>query len=75
MVENKDWQFSIPTEVGLLTVEGNEFFITSAGFGSGTEKHAAPTSKDTSSTGLGNCALKHQAEKQVKSFNPGYRLW
>lgn len=64
MVEIKDWQFSVPTEVGVLTVEGNEFFVTSAGFGAGIGNR----SKAKTST---NCALKQQAERQVKSYLAG----
>lgn len=74
MVEIKDWQFSVPTEVGVLTVEGNEFFVTSAGFGSGigdrssTIESAANHSSSKKST---HCALKHKAEQQITSYLAG----
>ena len=58
MVEINSWQFSVPTEVGVLTVEGNAFFVTYAGF-----------HRDKQLSGkTGDCALKAEAKKQVKSY-------
>ena len=65
MVEIKDWQFSVPTEVGLLTIKGNEFFVTSAAFGSSQFDSSHPVKVK------GNCALKVKVQQQVESYLSG----